>query len=145
MPLNDTDIFDDSAINNDVHEDDKERSILNEEDRTENISINSLRHDAVHFSDRAIREGMGDIADAASTLCEIKKKNVDRPLLCHLKVYGIHNKFECLHFTHFNKRMLYQKIPTSDIFPLMYHTPQKKWSRAVNSPLPENNSVNYDI
>ena len=39
---------------------------------------------------------MGDIDDIASTLCEIKKKNVNRPLLCHLNVNGIHNKFECL-------------------------------------------------
>ena len=91
MPLNDTDIFDDSAINNDVYEGDKDGSTSNEEDRTGNISTNFLRPDAAYFSDREIRDGMGDIADAASTLCEEKKKNVNRPLLCHLNLNDIHN------------------------------------------------------
>ena len=41
-------------------------------------------------------EGVRDIADVASTLREIKQKNVNRTLLCHLNVNGIRNNFECI-------------------------------------------------
>ena len=98
MTSDDNIICDDSAVNNSIHESDIYDSTLTE-DGSENISASSFRHIGVHVAD-INQEGIGDIgdgiSDAASTLCKIKSQNLNRPLLGHLNMNGISNKFESL-------------------------------------------------
>ena len=77
------------------HECDTESSPLNEEVAMENISRATLTKDAVHSTD-INQESLCVTPDAVTALCKLKMKNMNKPLVGHLNINGIHKKFESL-------------------------------------------------
>ena len=74
-------------------EGDKQGDPQNEIVRMGDISVTSLTE---NIEDTGINQEENETLDAASVLCELKKKNLNSPLLGHLNVNGIYNKFESL-------------------------------------------------